>query len=280
MFLGVHPDYRNDFDIAQAVATFGQYHTWNNNDPVMDRVLVYASFPSPQLVPRDVVFGKFATVGGAKESWTAPVYILTAEFAEALPADEDQMPPDGNPHPFPGELQANNNIFVNPQFPEIGWDAVQDVGHDQQGNQGGPHGQLGGWGLGNNVQHDGWGVWEQGEVILHDIQESMVINMSDSSGSSVNMMEGQHQQQEEGLQILHNVLNIGMVHTVVGPTLPPEMLYAQALQLALPAWLSMHVPKGLSVPFGFLKKVFGPESVLDLQNGTQHLVSLMDSGWL
>jgi hypothetical protein len=137
MFLGVHPAYRNDFDIAQAVATFGQYHTWNNNDPVMDRVLVYASFPSPQLVPRDVVFGKFATVGGVKESWTAPVYILTAEFAEALPADEDQMPPDGNPHPFPGELQANNNMFVNPQFPEIGWDAVQDVGHDQQGNQGG-----------------------------------------------------------------------------------------------------------------------------------------------
>jgi hypothetical protein len=103
----------------------------------------------------------------------------------------------------------------------------------------------------------------------------MVINMS-----SVNMMEGQHQQQQEGLQILHNVLNIGMVHTVVGPTLPPEMLYAQALQLALPSWLSMHVPKGLSVPFGFLKKVFGPESVLDLQKGTQHLVSLMDSGWL
>jgi hypothetical protein len=137
MFLGVHPDYRNDFDIAQAVATFGQYHTWNSNDPVKDRVLVYASFPSPQLVPRDVVFGKFATVGGAKESWTAPVYILTVEFAEALPADEDQMPPDGNPHTFQGELQPNNNIFVNPKFLEIGWDAVQDVGHDQQANQGG-----------------------------------------------------------------------------------------------------------------------------------------------
>jgi hypothetical protein len=83
------------------------------------------------------VFRKFATVGGAKESWTAPVYILTVEFAEALPADEDQMPPDGNPHTFQGELQPNNNIFVNPKFLEIGWDAVQDVGHDQQANQGG-----------------------------------------------------------------------------------------------------------------------------------------------
>jgi hypothetical protein len=125
MFLGVHPDYRNDLDIANAVSTFGQYHTWNNNDPVLERVLVYASFPSPQLVPRDVVFGKFSSVGGVKESWIAPVYILTADFADILPADEDQMPPDGNPHPLPGHLLHNNNLFANPQFPEVGWDAVQ-----------------------------------------------------------------------------------------------------------------------------------------------------------
>ncbi|KAM0851424.1 hypothetical protein ACQ4PT_052440 [Festuca glaucescens] len=282
MFLGVHLDYRNDFDIAQAVATFGQFHTWNSNDPVKDRVLVYASFPSPQLVPRDVVFERFATVGGAKESWTALVYILTAEFAEALPADEDQMPPDGNPHPFPGELQPNNNIFVNPQFPEIGWDAVQDFGHEQQGNQGGHHGQQGGWGLMNNEQQ---GAWEHGEevqqVVLHDIQESMVINLSDSSGSSVNMMEVQHQPQEDGLQMLHNVLNIGMVHTVYGPALPPEMVCAQALQLALPSWLSKHVPKAcLSAPFAFLKKLFGAGSVLELRRGGKHLECFIDTSML
>ncbi|KAM0838319.1 hypothetical protein ACQ4PT_061057 [Festuca glaucescens] len=81
----------------------------------------------------------FASVGGVKELWTAPVYILTVDFADALLADEDQMPPDGNPHPFPGELQPNNNIFVNPQFPEIGWDAVENLGQDHQGGQGGNH---------------------------------------------------------------------------------------------------------------------------------------------
>jgi hypothetical protein len=136
MFLGVHPDYRNNLDIANAVSTFGQYHTWNSNDPVKDKVLVYPSFPSPQLVPRDVVFGKFATVGGVKESWTAPVYILSADFAEVLPADEDPMPLDGNPHPFPGEPMPNQNIFVNPQYPEIGWDAVQNFPDNEaaQGN--------------------------------------------------------------------------------------------------------------------------------------------------
>jgi hypothetical protein len=245
-------------------------------------VLVYASFPSPQLVPHDVVFGRFSTVRGAKESWTAPVYILTAEFPEALPADEDQMPPDGNPHPFPGELQPNNNIFVNPQFPEIGWDAVQDFGQGQQGNQGGNHEQQGCWGLMNNEQQ---GAWEHGEevqkVVLHDIQESMVINMSDSSGSSINMMEVQQQHQEDGFQMLHNVLNIGMVHTVYGSALPPEMVCAQAIQLALPSWLSKHVPKAcFSALFAFLKKLFGARSVLELQRGGKHLESYIDTSML
>jgi hypothetical protein len=57
MFLGILPDYHNDLDIANAVSMFGQYQFWNNEDPIKDRVLVYANFPSPQLVPRDVVLG-------------------------------------------------------------------------------------------------------------------------------------------------------------------------------------------------------------------------------
>jgi hypothetical protein len=124
-------NFRNDFDISKAVSTFGKFHYWNHQDPITKRALVYASFPSPQLVPRDVVFGKFATVGGVKESWTSLVYILSTDFADALSDDEDQMPPDGNPHPLPGNLQFNMHNFVLPQFPEIGWDAVSDdVGHD------------------------------------------------------------------------------------------------------------------------------------------------------
>jgi hypothetical protein len=84
---------------------------------------VYATFTFPQLVPRDVVFGKYASVGWIKETWTAHVYILTADFADAFPADEDPMPPDGNPHPLPGNLMPNLNLFVKPQYPEVGWDA-------------------------------------------------------------------------------------------------------------------------------------------------------------
>jgi hypothetical protein len=187
MFLGVHPDYRNNLDIANAVSTFGQYHTWNSNDPVKDRVLVYASFPSPQLVPRDVVFGKFATIGGVKESWTAPVYILSADFAEVLPADEDPMPLDGNPHPFPGELVPNQNLFVNPQYPEIGWDEVQNFPDNEQAQ-------------------DHENLPEQVDDLQQQEQESMVVNLSDSSGSSVNMLAMDIPQQQHGninIQIMH-----------------------------------------------------------------------------
>ncbi|KAM0913458.1 hypothetical protein ACQ4PT_012159 [Festuca glaucescens] len=247
----VQHDYRNDFDIANAVATFGQYHTWNSNDPVTDRVLVYASFPSPQLVPHDVVFGKFASVGGVKESWTALVYILTADFADALPPDEDQMPLDGNPHPFPGELQPNNNVFVNPQFPEIGWDAVENLGQDQQGGQDG------------NVD---WNQPEEVPDVMQEVQESMVINLSDSSSSSVNMMDVQPQQQGN-MQLLFNVLNVGMVHMVIGPILPPEMLWARASELVLPSLYGKLIPEiKFASPFAFLKKVSGfPLSVISVQ---------------
>ena len=48
MFLGVHPDFCNDFDISNAVAAFGKYHHWHKDDPLKARTLVYASFPSPQ----------------------------------------------------------------------------------------------------------------------------------------------------------------------------------------------------------------------------------------
>jgi hypothetical protein len=71
-------------DIANAVSAFGKFHSWNSMDPIECRALVFAWFQSPAHVPRDVVFGKFATVGGVCETWTVPVYILTAKFADAL----------------------------------------------------------------------------------------------------------------------------------------------------------------------------------------------------
>jgi hypothetical protein len=104
MFLAIPLDFRNEYDISNAIATFGRFHHWHQDENMVERTLVYASFPSPALVPRDVVFGDYATIGGVRESWTAVCYILTADFADMLPHDEDQMPVDGNPHPLPGQL--------------------------------------------------------------------------------------------------------------------------------------------------------------------------------
>ncbi|KAM0881896.1 hypothetical protein ACQ4PT_032653 [Festuca glaucescens] len=120
MFLGIHQDFRNDFDISNVVASFGKFIDWHRHDPLKEITLVYAAFPSPQTVPRDVVFGDYATIGGSRQGWTAPCYVLTADFADVVPADEDPMPMDGNPHPLPGNLQAMMNNFVLPPFPELG----------------------------------------------------------------------------------------------------------------------------------------------------------------
>jgi hypothetical protein len=175
MLLGIPPDYRNGLHIANAVSSFGKFHSWNSMDPIECRALVFESFQSPAHVPRDVVFGKFASVGGVRETWTVPVYILTADFTDELPGDEDQMPPNGNPHPLLGNLQFNNNLFVMPQFPEIGWDTVQDNAGDQH----------------HNI-HDHVAFPEHVDPVVKEAnvdQESMVLDASDSSGSSVNMLD-------------------------------------------------------------------------------------------
>jgi hypothetical protein len=124
MLLGVPLDYRNDFDVSNAIGTFGKFHDWHRDDPLLARTLVHASFPSPQLVPRDIVFGDYAQFGGARRSWTACCFILSADFADIVPADEDPMPLDGNPHPLPGNLFIDHHNFVMPQYPEIGWNEI------------------------------------------------------------------------------------------------------------------------------------------------------------
>jgi hypothetical protein len=53
----------NAYDISNAIGTFGKFHHWHQDEEVLEHTLVYASFPSPALVPRDVVFGKYANVG-------------------------------------------------------------------------------------------------------------------------------------------------------------------------------------------------------------------------
>ena len=125
MLLGIPLDYRNDYDFTNAIASFGKFISWHQEDVVKDQMLLYAAFNSPAQVPRDVVFGDYSDIGGVKETWTVPCYILSADFVDIIPGDEDPMPMDGNPHPLPGNLIEDPNMFVLPQFPEI-WPGVQE----------------------------------------------------------------------------------------------------------------------------------------------------------
>jgi hypothetical protein len=220
------PDYRNDFDISSTVATFGKFHYWNRDDPIKERILVYASFTSPALVPRDVVLGKFSTVGGVKESWTAPVFILSAEFAKQFPADEDPMPPDGNPHPMPGNLQQNMNMFVAPQFPEIGWDAVQDQPEDP-------------------VEEP----MQENENVMAENQQSLVLDLSNNSSGSVNMGVAAH-----GPGDFH-ILQVGRVE--LRPILPPHMMCDKLMLSLLPDLYAKTVPLSMQVsPFRYVKRTW------------------------
>ena len=124
MLLGVPLDYHRPQYIADVVSTFGRFHTWHQTDQLMVLTLAYVSFPAPSMVRHDVVYREFGDFGATRVSWTAPFYILSADFAGVLPADEDPMPFDGNPHPLPGQMHFNNHNWVMPEFRELGWNDV------------------------------------------------------------------------------------------------------------------------------------------------------------
>ena len=124
MFLGIPLALCNTECIRAAVNTFGKFSHWVSKDPYLVRSLVFASFPEDLLVTRDVVFMNFAAWGGARVSWTAPLYILGANFAEQMQQDEDWMPINGNPHPVPGVPFPELPPFNLPAYLALRWNVV------------------------------------------------------------------------------------------------------------------------------------------------------------
>ncbi|KAE8814991.1 hypothetical protein D1007_07705 [Hordeum vulgare] len=200
MLLGVPLDFCNTEDLRAAVNTFGEFHHWVSDDPYLVRSIVFAVFPDDRLVPRSINFSEYAAWGGAKVSWSAPVYILGAAAMEILPNDEDPMPLNGNPHPLPGHLVHDNLQFALPPYPALGWNAVLLAPGDPGPAAGAADDR--GWGQPPAAADDGgWGQppaaaegggWEPKAAPAApaadpvQVQESMVIDQpSPSSSDSV-----------------------------------------------------------------------------------------------
>jgi hypothetical protein len=137
------------------------------------------------------------------------------------------MPPDGNPHPMPGHLQPNLNVFVVPQYPEIGWDAVEQPAEPEE----------------EPVQ-DNMNVMDD---LGMENQQSMVLNLSDNSSDSVNMIGDA---QGPGA---FDVIQVGRVE--IGPILPPPLMWDRLMHSFLPDLYAKTIPISMrSSPFSFLKR--------------------------
>jgi hypothetical protein len=209
--------------------------------------MIYITFDSPASVPRDIVFGNYANIGDLKDTWTAPCYVMGADFADALPTDEDQMPPDGNPHPLPGNLVAPDNMVVLPPFPQLGWNIAPLHGEQVQNEQ--P--------ANNDHMQQQEEPQEQPEEEVVD--DSIVVDLSVAEGADEDLEEGEvNQPMMEGAALFQQlvgqdqVMHVGMVH--IGPIKPPHMIIERLINMALPHSFFTHVPKSLScTPF---KSVF------------------------
>ncbi|KAM0821255.1 hypothetical protein ACQ4PT_072383 [Festuca glaucescens] len=149
--------------------------------------------------------------------------------------------------------------FWREQFPEIGWDAVQDV----RGNN-------------NEAEDANWNQLDQMDDVQHEEQESMIINLSDSSGSSVNMMGlDLFQQQQGNVHVNLQVLNFEVVYSFVGPAPPPEMQWNRLMDRILPLVQSQIITAPLQgSPFGLLGKLTWDKRIIEkydasVQNGSK-----------
>ncbi|KAM0869641.1 hypothetical protein ACQ4PT_040546 [Festuca glaucescens] len=191
---------------------------------------------------------------------------MGAEFADALPADEDQMPPDGNPHPLPGNQVVQNNMVVLPPFPQLGWNNAplhgEQVQHDQPGN---------------NVQMQQEEV-PQEQPVEEIVDDSIVVDLSAAEGAQADMEEGEvNQPMMEGAALLqqmlgqNHVLHVGLVH--IGPMLPPQMIIERLISVALPHSFFSAIPKPLSCPP--FKSVFLYEQELLFKGSMSYSLGLM-----
>uniref|UniRef100_A0A8I6YG99 DUF7597 domain-containing protein n=1 Tax=Hordeum vulgare subsp. vulgare TaxID=112509 RepID=A0A8I6YG99_HORVV len=285
MILGVPHDFRNTEDLRAAVNSFGEFHHWVSDDPYLVRSIVLASFPDDRLVPRSINFSEYAAWGGAKVSWSAPVYILGAAAAEILPNDEDPMHLNGNPHPLPGHLVHDNLQFSLPPYPALaadggGWEPeatpeapAADPVHDQESmviDQPSPSSSDS---VHELVDLD---PQPQGDMEAEPADqapsapdlEGIVANPVPPDADMPPAAQGHDAEPEEDVPVMEEAQDdnplaivlykpphiqtdnifVGAARVVYGPPLPPVLSWARTFDALMGAATSMHVTRQLQMP--------------------------------
>ncbi|KAM0844874.1 hypothetical protein ACQ4PT_056795 [Festuca glaucescens] len=137
MIIGVPMDFRNDSCIREAVNTFGDFHYWYSHDMQRCRILVYVTYSSAELVPRDVVFrqplgevhGEQLNGGPEQDLQEDAVSVVTAASINPIQANTVMMNEPVMPdlHVPPVHVMQAADAFVQDlqqQFVEVGQEEI------------------------------------------------------------------------------------------------------------------------------------------------------------
>jgi hypothetical protein len=119
--------------ILRVVGLLGSVVTWTNNSRFRSRILLRCRVTFISRIPRSLIIAESGCVVDSGLSWTVLVFVLDSALNDVHPADEDPIPPNGNPHP-----DGEKKIFDN-QFEDVG--DLQDIqlGNEDQGLEVQPH---------------------------------------------------------------------------------------------------------------------------------------------
>jgi hypothetical protein len=132
-------------------------------------------------------------------------------------------------------LVPNNNLFVLPQYPELGWNINPE--HHVPENH-----------------HDN--IFEEVEDNMQDQEEEMVVDyiVLNPSNASANLQNVQGEV-NQGMVLGHNVVQVSMVRTVFGPVLRPVMIWERNFQSTVFSLVSSEIPCSLPLlQFAWLQK--------------------------
>ncbi|KAM0922234.1 hypothetical protein ACQ4PT_006329 [Festuca glaucescens] len=202
MMLNLPMDYHNEEFLRELVAKFVKMRGWIHDNPTPARTMVRCAYVGTHDVPRSMVIIEPQRYGGTVVSWTVPIYILTSEPGDVLPADESPEPVNGNPHPqfFVGHIPPNDN-WIPPM--DMNWDNWQNEG--QGGNDHFPDG----WDGKHQPQNPGADLGQQ-------FQSSISLLLSDPSTSSIHLIPRARPEYEVVIQASDDVVEIEDITDEVG----------------------------------------------------------------